>query len=101
MKTVSAYQISEHGFDAPDYFQGCGVACTEFADVATGIGETAAEALEDALEQLARQGWDTGGIRTDGIEDIGSVSDYLDSLDLPEEDREQSGISVFVSVRVR
>lgn len=35
MKKVIDYQIVDHGFESPSYFQGCGTAFTEFDDVAT------------------------------------------------------------------
>ena len=40
MRTIEDYEVIVHGIMLPDYFQGCGVACTQFDDVATGIGET-------------------------------------------------------------
>lgn len=56
---VTAYELIDHGIDYPDYFQGCGVAFTDFTDVATGCGDNPAEAIEDALESLAQAGqWD-------------------------------------------
>lgn len=51
MNTVIAYEIVDHGFDGASYFPGCGVAFTDFDEVYTGAGNTAAEALEDAIEQ--------------------------------------------------
>lgn len=56
-KKVIEFQIISHGYMYPDYFQGCGVAFTEFQDVATGCGNDAKEAYEDAVESLAQCGW--------------------------------------------
>ena len=52
-KTVSAYELIDHGIDASQYFQGCGTAFTRFSRVVTGCGDNPAEAIEDALEQIA------------------------------------------------
>ena len=40
-----------HGLEHEQYFQGCGRG--QLDDVATGIGDTARDALEDALEMIA------------------------------------------------
>jgi hypothetical protein len=62
MRTVTEYDITDHGIDHEQYFQGDGVCNTRFTDCATGIGDTPAEALDDALESLAQQGWDVSNI---------------------------------------
>jgi hypothetical protein len=59
MKKIGQYEIVDHGIENSQYFQGCGVAFTEYTDVATGIGEDYAEAVDDACEMLAQNGWDT------------------------------------------
>lgn len=51
------FAIIDHGRQHSDYFQGCGVCGTQFDNVATGVGNDAREALEDALEQIASN-WD-------------------------------------------
>ena len=51
MKAID-YEIINHGIEHSQYFQGCGVAFTDFDLVATGIGDNAKEAYEDAVEQL-------------------------------------------------
>lgn len=50
---VSRFQVIDHGEDGSQYFPGCGVALTSFDYVSTGVGDTAEEALSDALEQMA------------------------------------------------
>ena len=52
------FEIIDHGVEHEQYFQGCGVAFTKFDDCATGIGDSLYEALEDAAEQLATQGYE-------------------------------------------
>lgn len=51
------YKILNHGVDHSQYFQGAGTSRTDFKDIATGIGRSFKEALEDAAEQLAMCGW--------------------------------------------
>jgi hypothetical protein len=50
---MTRFEIVNHGYEHSQYFQGCGVAFTDFDFVVTGIGENAAEAYRDAVEQLA------------------------------------------------
>ena len=63
MKTkIEVFEIIDHGADHSQYFQGCDVSHSEYTDVATGIGDTPAEALDDALDQLASAGFDVSPI---------------------------------------
>lgn len=45
------FEIIDHGCDGESYFPGCGVSFTTYTDCVTGIGDSAREAGEDALEQ--------------------------------------------------
>lgn len=56
MQTITDFEVLNHGRHLPDYFPGCGVAFTRWTHVATGCGDDAKGALDDALEQLAEQG---------------------------------------------
>lgn len=58
MKRIGQFELIDHGIENSQYFQGCGTAYTKFTDVATGIGDNPAEAIEDALDQLAQADWD-------------------------------------------
>ena len=49
------FEFEDGGVEHEQYWQGAGVANTRFNHVATGIGEDAAEAFEDALEMVAQQ----------------------------------------------
>ena len=70
MKPISEYSITDHGVEHSQYFQGAGVAFTKWEACYTGIGCSLAEALGDAVEQLAMSeeydvatlpdGWDEG-----------------------------------------
>jgi len=61
-KRIGEFELIDHGIEHSQYFQGCGVAFTRFANVATGIGDNPAEAIDDCLEQVATDGWDTEGM---------------------------------------
>ncbi len=52
---ITHYRLLDHGIENSQYFQGCGVAFTDYDDVATGCGDNFAEALDDALEMIAQQ----------------------------------------------
>ncbi len=54
MNKITSYEIIRHGAEHSDYFQGCGVSYTSFNHVSTGIGDTEAEAFDDALESIAQ-----------------------------------------------
>lgn len=57
-KVARAWDFEDGGVDSASYFRGAG--CEDFDDVATGTGSTAREALDDALDALASNGWDVG-----------------------------------------
>jgi len=100
-KIISDYEIVDHGVDNPQYFQGCGIACTDYDDVATGMGTSANEALDDALEQLAITDWNVENIKNDmskeneadGCDHCESCSDCSDQSCEPNQ--------YYVSVRVK
>ena len=56
MQKIADYKIQDHGIESEQYFQGAGTSFTKFDTCSTGIGNSPAEALEDALEQLAAEG---------------------------------------------
>lgn len=99
--TIEDYQIIHHGIMLPDYFQGCGISGTDYTHVATGIGQTAREAFDDACEQLA-----CDGIETDSIHFVGqrgrplTVAGYLKSQGIVQDENDDSSY-FYVSVRVQ
>ena len=114
MRTIEEYEIINHGVDYSCYFQGCGVYFSDFEDVATGIGDSEKDALDDALDLLAQRDWDVEGNEdlmadlhdkadaTDVIADV--IKDYAEEIGVdddgcPPDDWEQPW--VHVSVRVR
>lgn len=94
MKPITGHQILDHGVEGEQYFQGCGVSFTEYTDVATGIGDSAHEALEDALEQLAMNDWDVESI-TNTLSEVDDVPETAEDSD------ESSDMHHYVSIRVK
>lgn len=95
LKKIQDYRVVQHGVCDCQFFQGHGISCTSWADCATGCGYTEQEALEDALESLAQNGWDTGAIG-DKLDDKQNVSDVLDI-----DDYEDCDSYFYVSVDVK
>lgn len=48
------FEIVDLGVNHPDYFQGFGVSYTQFNHCTYGIGDTAEEAYQDALDSAAQ-----------------------------------------------
>lgn len=104
---IKEFEVIDHGIDHAQYFQGCGIAYTKFDRVATGCGENATEAFEDALEQIAMDGFDVqpieesadGKLFTSIEAQKASVEAYLDKQQVPEEDREDCELYYYVSIR--
>ena len=63
MKTIKKYEIINHGIEHEQYFQGCGISCTEYEDIATGMSNNFTDALDDAADSLAQNDWDTKTIQ--------------------------------------
>ena len=59
MKTIDDFELVDHGIEHSQFFQGCGVAYTNFEHVVTGIGDNPAEAIGDCLEQMAMNDFET------------------------------------------
>lgn len=97
-RKIAAWEILNHGMEHEQYFQGCGVSHTDYTDIATGIGDNAREAYDDALEQLACAGWDTSRLprRPRGI----NAKDRVPA-DVIREMGEMCDAHIYVSVRVR
>lgn len=96
MKQITQFEIISHGIENSQYFQGCGVSFTKYTDVATGIGQSEKEALNDALESLAQNDWD--------VSTVEDSEDYINANDeVPkelEDQPEDSDCYFYVSVRV-
>jgi len=59
MQKVSEYQLCDHGIDGAQYFSGCGISYTSFDYVSTGCGSNFAEAIDEALDGVAQDGFDS------------------------------------------
>lgn len=57
-KFARVWEFEDCGLDSASYFRGAGA--DSFDDCAVGCGNTAREALDDALDMLASSGWDVG-----------------------------------------
>lgn len=56
---VTNYEFIDHGLQHSDYFQGCGVALTNYNYCFTGTGDTPEAAAHDALDQACHDyHWD-------------------------------------------
>jgi hypothetical protein len=100
-KLVRDYDIVDHGVENEQYFQGCGIAFTKFDECFTGIGDNFAEAISDALEQVAMStDYDTEDLETRILEDNPLLGGTLDGhkSDVPEDADE---CHYYTSIRIR
>lgn len=98
MKTVTKFQIIDHGVEHAQYFQGCGLSFTDYNDVATGCGSTPKEALDDAIDSLAQNGWDCEAV--DQSDEYVNASETTPPEIAQSYDEENSELYYYVSVRV-
>lgn len=104
-------EILNHGIEHSQYFQGCGTSFTRWQHVATGVGDTLIDALEDALE-MALSG--VGAVEDDKelvrlvrespecaewSQDTGSAHD--DCVGSDQRDHAECELHYFVSIRWR
>ena len=104
MKTIRDFELVHHGVENSSYFQGCGVSFSPFTDVATGIGNTEGEAIQDALEQLAGNDWDVASTEAALLVDEAFSADrptVQEILGATDEEMEDSECHWFASLRVR
>jgi len=74
MRLIGEFEIVDHGIEHEQYWQGCGLTFTAYEDIATGIGEDFAEAVGDALDALAENGWNVDGMEKRICKAIGKRS---------------------------
>jgi hypothetical protein len=100
--TISEFTVLDHGEDGSQYFPGCGTG-DRFEHVATGVGDTAREALEDALEMMAMDDARPSPLQEKEMRDSLTDADKsaFDSLDHSECDEDHSGDdwNHYVSIR--
>lgn len=94
-RPVDGFEIVNHGAEHAQYFQGCGVAFTDYTHAYTGAGEDAAEAYADAVQSAAQDGWNVAALPLHPVE--------CSPLDRVPEDAggEDSEWYVYVTVRLR
>lgn len=80
MKKASRYNVSLHGIESSDHFQGAGT--EDFDAVFTGIGRSAKEALEDAAEQAAGSEWELPEALDKEIEAADADSSEIEEMEL-------------------
>lgn len=101
MKKVSDYSVTDHGVEHAQYFQGHGIACSDWEDCATGCGNTYNEAFEDALDSLAQQDWDVDGIVNEEKDNPNADKTVQEWEELPDSDMEESELYYYVSIDVK
>jgi hypothetical protein len=98
VKIAKDFYVTLHGIEHSQYFQGHGLWGNRWQDCATGIGDSEKQALDDALEQLASNGWDVEGVKVDGLEKLTEFQEeHIKELI---GDNEESELHYFVSVDV-
>ena len=70
-RKITDHAIDDHGIDGAQYFPGASNVFTDWTGLAVGRGDNFAEAIEDAMEDLAQQGWDTDGMEARILADEG------------------------------
>lgn len=86
------YDIVDLGVDHPGYFQGFGTSFTRYAHSVYGVGDTAQDAYDDALEQMA--------CMPDSIvESMPAACPFSGSVDHSDDDGELCEIYYHVGVR--
>ena len=105
MKQVTEYEVTDHGFEHAQYFPWCVIAGTAFEDGATGAGDTAQEAFEDALGGLAQNDWAVDSIRGTSELSRQSVREFMRAGDymvrVTDDDLEMCELYAYVSIRVK
>jgi hypothetical protein len=102
MKTIGQFELVDHGIDHCQSFIGCGITFTSFEDIATGCGSNPAEAIDDALECLTLQAWETGGMEARILAQDFSYPHKFTSLPTePAVSELDGGCYYYVSIRVK
>ncbi len=100
-KRVVDFRVTCHGVEHEQYFQGHGTALTRWEECATGIGDSYGEALDDALDQIAQNGWDTSTIEADTeVSAILKERNVHPALAEAHTENEECELHVYVSVDV-
>jgi len=96
---IADFEIIDHGVENEQYFQGCGTAYTSFENVATGIGSSLYEAIDDCMDQISTSE------NIDNIEEIEKeIKDSRDNIEMEisstdYDENDIDGIYYYVSIR--
>lgn len=93
-KPITDYTVIRHGVCHVQFFQGEGVAFSDWKESVTGSGSTARRAYEDACENLAHTEWD--------INTLNSAEDEIpdeENETLPEDAHEE--LCIYVTIKVK
>ena len=100
MKTIGDFELVDHGIKHSQYFQGCGAA--SFRHVATGIGNNPSDAIDDCLEQMAMDGFETEDMDDRIIAQEGwKVMPLTPSIDITDDRREKEACEMWYHVSIR
>jgi hypothetical protein len=103
-KPIYDYSVHDHGIMYSDYFQGVSTYLTRWDDVYTGNGENAHEALDDALDNAATDGWDVRTVQNEfDPESPDNVQNSIrqNNPDMEDDDDAADGVYYYVSIFVR
>jgi len=103
-KPIYDYSVHDHGIMYSDYFQGVSTYPTRWDDVYTGNGENAHEALDDALDNAATDGWDVRTVQNEfDPESPDNVQNSIrqNNPDMEDDDDAADGVYYYVSIFVR
>jgi hypothetical protein len=67
-KQVGDYEFEDKGINTASYFGGAGTAFTRWDECFTGVGDTPAQAADDAIEMAAQSGYATEQITYDAAD---------------------------------
>lgn len=103
-KPIYDHSIRQHGIMYSDYFQGVSTVHTQWESVYTGTGENAYEALDEALDDAAMDGWDVRSIENEfDPNDQDNVQNAVreNNPDMEDDDDIADGVYYYVSIFVR
>jgi len=103
-KAIYDHSVHDHGIMYSDYFPGVSTVHTRWDDVYTGTGENAHEALDEALDDAAQDGWDVRSIKNEfDPESPDNVQNSIraNNPDMEDDDDTPDGVYYYVSIFVR
>jgi hypothetical protein len=105
-KPIFDHRVHDHGIMYSDYFQGVSTIHTHYDDAYVGAGENAYEALDDALDNAASDGWDVRSVKNefdpDSPENVqNTVRENNPDMDEDDDTDMADGIYCYVSLLVQ